>query len=83
MNAQAHDGRLRASFAFSEGVHRRRTIEVLTGGFVSSFRSVFARATAPDAGGVAGSDFDERVGGATPAKLAAAAMEDNAEDFDA
>jgi hypothetical protein len=39
VNAQVHGGRLRVSFALSEGVHRRETIEALAEGFVSSRRS--------------------------------------------
>ena len=50
----------------------------------SSRRSdpLIAHTTAPDAGGYTASDFDEQLSSATLEKLAAAAMEDDAEDVD-
>jgi non-ribosomal peptide synthase protein (TIGR01720 family) len=82
VGARVLGGRLQATFAFGEGVHRRETIEALAQGFLAALRSIVAHCAAPDAGGYTPSDFDKRVSKETLARLAAAAMEADSEDFD-
>ena len=80
--ARVLGGRLQTTFTFSEGVHRRETIEAFGEGFQASLRSIIAHCEAPDAGGYTPSDFDKRISGATLEKLLAAATEVDFDDFD-
>jgi amino acid adenylation domain-containing protein/non-ribosomal peptide synthase protein (TIGR01720 family) len=57
INALVADGRLRVSFGYSGGAHRRETIEVLGAGFVGALRGMIEHCGEEGAGGHTPSDF--------------------------
>ena len=57
ISAQVVGGRLRLSFGYSAGLHRRETIEALAHGYVRELRSLVAHCRLPEAGGYTPSDF--------------------------
>ena len=56
VNAIVINGRLQVTWAYSEAVHRRSTIEAIADGFLDALRAIVARAKS-EPGGYAPSDF--------------------------
>ena len=59
INSSVTNGRLRVDWGYSEGVHRRSTIERLAQSFIEALRSLIHHCTSPSAGGYTPSDFSE------------------------
>jgi amino acid adenylation domain-containing protein/non-ribosomal peptide synthase protein (TIGR01720 family) len=57
VNALVEGGRLRCSWAFNEGVHRRETVERLARGFITELRALVEHCRDDGAGGYTPSDF--------------------------
>jgi non-ribosomal peptide synthase protein (TIGR01720 family) len=57
VQAGVRDDRLRLRFAYSEGLHRKETIEALAARFVEALRALIAHGLSPEAGGHTPSDF--------------------------
>ena len=59
INSLVINGRLRVDWGYSEGVHRRSTIERLAQSFIEALRSLIHHCTSASAGGYTPSDFSE------------------------
>jgi non-ribosomal peptide synthase protein (TIGR01720 family) len=59
INSLVTNGRLRVDWGYSEGVHRRSTIERLAQSFIEAVRSLIHHCTSASAGGYTPSDFSE------------------------
>lgn len=59
INSLVTNGRLRVDWGYSEGVHRRSTIERLAQSVIEALRSLIHHCTSANAGGYTPSDFSE------------------------
>ena len=59
INSSVTNGRLRVDWGYSEGVHRRSTIERLAQSFIEALRSLIHHCTSPSASGYTASDFSD------------------------
>jgi amino acid adenylation domain-containing protein/non-ribosomal peptide synthase protein (TIGR01720 family) len=57
VNAIVADGQLLVTWAYSEEVHERATVEAVAGSFVAELRALVAHCLSPEAGGYTPSDF--------------------------
>jgi amino acid adenylation domain-containing protein/non-ribosomal peptide synthase protein (TIGR01720 family)/FkbM family methyltransferase len=52
------EGRLRMDWTYSEGIHRRETVELLAEGYVSALRSLISRCVQPESISASGLPYD-------------------------
>jgi amino acid adenylation domain-containing protein/non-ribosomal peptide synthase protein (TIGR01720 family) len=57
ITASVRNGRLHVRWVFSTSTHKRKTIEVLSRGFIEALQELVAQSRAPEAGGFKASDF--------------------------
>jgi amino acid adenylation domain-containing protein/non-ribosomal peptide synthase protein (TIGR01720 family) len=57
VNAIVTDGQLSVTWAYSEDVHERATVEAVAGSFVAEVKALVAHCLSPEAGGYTPSDF--------------------------
>jgi non-ribosomal peptide synthase protein (TIGR01720 family) len=59
VNGYLVDGQLQMHWTYSEGIHRRDTIEGLAQGFIEALRTLIVHCQSPDASGFTPSDFPQ------------------------
>jgi non-ribosomal peptide synthase protein (TIGR01720 family) len=59
VNAIVVGGQLRVDWTYSKNLHRRETINAISGAFISALQTIIAQCPAPGAGGYTPSDFPD------------------------